>query len=136
VTWSVNDLRAFEDSLPEGGLRVGARLYRLLTEGQVEPALEDLATMAAGGFADPEGWFLASIFLARAGADAHALAWLSLSVNAGYASYRTLTEADHFARLRASAEFEAIVARAQKRVARGREFYERAGGPAILGPAA
>ena len=129
----VGDIRAFEEKLPEGGLRVGARLYRQLAEGQVEPALRDLTTMTAGGFADPEGWFLASIFLARAGGHQPALDWLGRCVKAGYACYRTLVESDHFVRLRGSSEFEAILARAHERVARGRELYDRAGGPALLG---
>jgi hypothetical protein len=128
-------MRAFEDSLPEGGLRVGSRMYRQLADGQVEPALTDLATMRAGGFADPEGWCVASIFLARAGADAPALEWLARSVDAGYACHRALVERDHFARFRGAPEFERIVERALERVARGRLLYERAGGPAVLGPA-
>jgi TolB-like protein/predicted Ser/Thr protein kinase len=129
------DVRAFEESVPEGGLRVGARLYRQLIEGEVEPALQDLATMRAGGFADPEGWFLASLFIARAGADAPALDVLAQSVDAGYACHRALVEGDLFARVRGTAEYKAIVERAHQRVTRGRTFYERAGGAAVLGPA-
>jgi TolB-like protein len=128
-----NGIRAFEESMPEGGLRVGSRLYRQLAEGSVEPALEDLATMTAGGFADPEGWFLASVFLSRAGADAPALEWLARSVDAGYACYRTLIDGEHFARFRGSSDFERIVERAQQRVTRARTSYEGAGGPAVLG---
>jgi len=88
-----------------------------------------------GGFADPEGWFLASLFIARAGADAPALDVLGQSVDAGYACHRTLVEGDLFARVRGTAEYKAIVERAHQRVTRGRTLYERAGGPAVLGPA-
>lgn len=129
------DVRAFEEALPEGGLRVGARLYRQLIDGQVEPALRDLATMRAGGFADPEGWFLASLFIARAGADAPALEVLGQAVDAGFACYRTLVDGNLFPRLRETADYKAIVERAQHRVTRARALYERAGGPAVLGPA-
>ena len=129
----VPEIRAFEESLPEGGLRVGARLYRQLVEKQVEPALKDLKTMTAGGFADPEGWFLASVFFARAGAEEPALEWLGRSVDAGYASAFTMVHSDHFSEFRGTDRFQSILARAQERVARGREFYERAGGPALLG---
>jgi non-specific serine/threonine protein kinase len=127
-------IKAMEGAVPEGGLRVALRLYRELAQGHVEAGLEDLRRMVANGFADPEGWFLAGAFLARAGANAHALEWLTRAVDAGFAGHRPLVERDHFDRLRGSAEFERLIDRAKARVVHARHIYERARGPAVLSP--
>jgi len=128
-------LLEIEEQLSERGLRTAMRAYRLLQQGQIEPALEGFKLMDESGFADPEGWFLTAIGLARAGADAHALTRIAKSVDAGFAAHRALVERDHFDRLRGTAEFQGIVDRARARVDHAKRLYERAGGPAILGPA-
>jgi len=127
-------IQAMEATVPEGGLRLGLRLYRELAQGQVDQGVADIKRMVAGGFADPEGWFLSGTFLARAGAGAHALEWLTRAVDAGFAGLRPLIERDHFDRLRGSAEFERLIERATARVTHAKHIYERAGGPAVLGP--
>lgn len=128
------EVQQMEDSIPDNMLRTGLRAYRHLAQGNLDAALGDLSRMKVAGFADPEGWFLTGTFFARSGATAHALEWLTRSIGAGYAAYRSLVEQRHFDSLRGSEEFTQLVDRARERVEHARRLYERAGGARILGP--
>lgn len=127
-------LQPIEESL-SGRLQRAMRVYRHLAEGQVAPALTELDTLIATGFNDPEGWFGAATFLARAGATESAITILNQSIDAGFISYRQLTEREDWQALRHAPGFAQLVDRTRELVQRARLLYERAGGPALLGPA-
>jgi TolB-like protein len=129
------EIKRVEDTMPPGSLQAGMRVYRLFAEGDVRQAIAELGQLVASGMRDPEAWFLGGTFMARAGAADEAIDWLTRSVDAGYGSYRALLERDHYDKLRGTAAFDRLVERARGRVEHARRLYERAGGPAILGPA-
>jgi TolB-like protein/predicted Ser/Thr protein kinase len=128
------ELRAVEDSLA-GVFQVVMRMYRLLSEQEVDQAREALAHLDDSAFDDPEGWFLAAAFFARAGAAEEALTLLGRAIDHGFNGYRQLGELDHWRSIRQAPGFARLLDRSRDLTERAVALYERAGGVAILGAA-
>ena len=59
---------------------------------------------------------------------------LARSVDAGYACYEPLIRRPEWEGMRGESGFDRLVDRTRELVAQAREAYDRAGGPALLGP--
>jgi TolB-like protein/predicted Ser/Thr protein kinase len=115
---------------PGSRLAIGA--YRALFEGEVNEAIEYLDALRASGFADPEGWYMYSACLARAGAGALALEFLTRAVDGGYACYEPLTHQPEWSALRGHGLYVALVDRTAAMVASARARFEALDGWTLL----
>jgi eukaryotic-like serine/threonine-protein kinase len=123
-----------EETMPQGAHRLGVSAHRHINAGLIAQGFEDLEKLRASGFSDPEGWYLYAWTLARKGAVPEARELLTRSVESGYACYESLTGRPEWNVMRDDAAFKLLVNRTRELVSKARAAYERAGGPALLGP--
>ena len=90
--------------------------------------------MVDSGFADPEGYFCLSAFVARAGALDLALDALERTVTGGYYCPASLRKDPFWDAARSSERFERLLARSEAGTAQAREAFDRVGGASILRP--
>ncbi len=131
---SIEAIRQSEATAPSPGSRLGIGAYRALFEGKVDEAMELLDALGAGGFDDPEGWYLYAFWLARAAASGPALRFLTRAIDGGYACYEPLTRQPEWACLQENLAFTSLVERAASMVALARGRFNAADGTAILTP--
>jgi serine/threonine protein kinase/tetratricopeptide (TPR) repeat protein len=127
-------LEELEAKVAPGAQRLGVGIYRHAETNRIDLAVENLTALRDAGFSDPEGWFLYSWALARKGAGPEARELLARSVESGYACFENLARRPEWDHMRGDAVFDRLLERTRELVAEARAVYERAGGPALLGP--
>ena len=125
-----------EHASPLEIVRLISGTYRRAIDGDVEALAPRMRQMIDSGFADPEGYFCLSAFVARAGALDLALDALERTVAGGYYCPSSLRQDPFWDTARSSERFERLLARAEAGAAQAREAFERAGGSSVLRPTA
>ena len=114
------------------GARLAVGAYRAIAEGAVDEGVNKLNELRDSGFADPEGWYICALLLARAGAATHALDFLTLSVDGGYCSYTALISRPEWSLLANEPAFAVLVERTAGMLANARARFESAHGADVL----
>jgi serine/threonine-protein kinase len=127
-------LDQLEHASPLEVVRLISGTYRRAIEGDLEGLAPRMRQMVDSGFADPEGYFCLSAFVARAGALDLALDALERTVTGGYYCPSTLRQDPFWDAARSSERFEQLLARSEAGTAQAREAFERAGGLSVLPP--
>ena len=129
-------LDQLEHASPLEVVRLISGTYRRAIDGDVEALAPRMRQMVDSGFADPEGYFCLSAFVARAGALDLALDALERTVTGGYYCPSSLRQDPFWDAARSSERFERLLARSEAGTAQAREAFERAGGSSVLRPTA
>ncbi len=124
-------LDQLEHASPLEVVRLISGTYRLAIDGDLEGLPPRMQQMVDSGFADPEGYFCVSAFVARAGALDLALDALERTVTGGYYCPSSLRQDPFWDAARSSERFERLLARSEAGTAQAREAFERAGGPSV-----
>ena len=127
-------LDQLEHSSPLEVVRLISGTYRRAIEGDIEELALRMRQMVDSGFADPEGYFCLSAFVARAGALDVALDALERTVAGGYYCPVSLRQDPFWDAARSSERFERLLARSEAGTAQAREAFDRVGGASILQP--
>ncbi len=114
------------------GARLAVGAYRAIAEGAVDEGVSKLNELRDSGFADPEGWYICALLLARAGASTHALGFLTSSVDGGYCSYTALISRPEWSLLAGEPAFAVLVERTAGMLANARARFESAHGADVL----
>ena len=114
------------------GARLAVGAYRAIFEGAVEEGVEKLNELQNSGFADPEGWYIYALFLARAGAARDALDFLTRSVNGGYCSYTALLSRPEWSLLSDKPAFATLLERTGQMFTNARARFQDARGADVL----
>jgi hypothetical protein len=125
-------LRDEEAKTTAYGARLAVGAYRAIFEGAVDEGVAKLNELRDSGFADPEGWYIYALFIARAGAETHALDFLTRSVDGGYCSHAALIARPEWSLLAGRAEFAVLLERTARMLADARARFDRAHGAAVL----
>ena len=123
-----------EHSSPLEIVRLISGTYRRAIDGDVEGLEPRMRQMVDSGFADPEGYFCLSAFVARAGALDLALDALERTVTGGYYCPASLRKDPFWDAARSSERFERLLAGSETGTAQAREAFDRVGGASILQP--
>ncbi len=127
-------LDQLEHSSPLEVVRLISGTYRRAIDGDIEGLAPRMRQMVDIGFADPEGYFCLSAFVARAGALDLALDALERTVTGGYYCPSSLRQDSFWDAARSSERFERLLARSEAGTAQAREAFDRVGGASILPP--
>ena len=127
-------IREEEDRTEADGARLAVGAYRAIFEGAADEAVDKLNRLQETGFADPEGWYIYSFTLARAGAAAHALDFLTRSVDGGYCSYAALTARPEWSILKDNPGFTTVLRRTASMLENARRRFDSAHGADVLTP--
>ena len=125
-------IREEEAQTTADGARLAVGAYRAAFEGSVDEAADKLHRLHESGFADPEGWYIYSFVLARAGAADHALHFLRLSIEGGYCSHAVLTSQAEWALLRDNPVFGALLQRTAEMLEEARLRFDAVNGAEVL----
>ncbi len=99
----------------------------------MDESVSKLNELQDSGFADPEGWYIYALLLARAGAATHALDFLARSVDGGYCSYDRVDQSTRVvAAGRTSRRSTVLVERTAGMLANARARFESAHGADVL----
>ena len=129
-------LDQLEHASPLEVVRLISGTYRRAIDGDLEGLAPKMRQMVDSGFADPEGYFCLSAFVARAGALDLALDTLERTVTGGYYCPSSLRQDPFWDAARSSERFERLLARSEAGTVQAREAFERAGGFSVLRPTA
>jgi eukaryotic-like serine/threonine-protein kinase len=129
-------LRAAEQGAAARGARLAVGAYRALFERNVDEALELIDELIASGFADPEGWYLYALNMARADASAPALDFLGRALDGGYGCHESLMRHTQWSAFQSNPTFKALLNRAAAMVADARRRFDALDGANVLSPKA
>lgn len=130
---AVDTLRQLGAAAASPGQRLVGAMQGLAMDGRIDEALIARDRLRASGFADPEGWYVLALLLARAGAEQEALRTLTDVVDGGYAACVVTLERDPiWTQYRDTATFDALAARVKASAAHAREIFDAADGAAVL----
>ncbi len=130
---AIGALARLEETAISPGQRHVVKAHRLALEGRVDESLAAHEPLRAGGFTDPEGWYVAAFLIARAGAVQPSLELLTRVVDGGYAA--CLNALDHdpiWTPLHGTPAFDTMVERVRSAVDHAHQMFDAAGGDAIL----
>jgi TolB-like protein len=132
-TTAIEMLRQLAATAASPGQRLVAAAHGFALECRVDEALVAQNRLRASGFADPEGWYLSALLLARAGAEQDALQTLTGVVDGGYAGCVAALESDPiWTQYRGIPEFDALARRVRESAVHAREIFDASDGAGVL----